>query len=61
MALSPQTNATLEDIAQVLREADDVVIAGHVSPDGDCIGSQLALMHVLRALGKTVTCTKAKL
>lgn len=60
MALSPQTNATLEDIAQVLREADDVVIAGHVSPDGDCIGSQLALMHALRALGKTVTCTKAK-
>ncbi|MDO4502940.1 MAG: bifunctional oligoribonuclease/PAP phosphatase NrnA [Coriobacteriia bacterium] len=60
MALSPQTNTTLERVAQVLRDSDNVVIAGHVSPDGDCVGSQLALMHALRGLGKTVTCTKAK-
>ncbi|MDO4182783.1 MAG: DHH family phosphoesterase [Coriobacteriia bacterium] len=60
MAVTPQTNTTLEEIAAVLREADNVVIAGHVSPDGDCIGSQLALMWALRGLGKNVAVTLAR-
>ena len=29
------------------------IIAGHKEPDGDCVGSQLALCSVLRRLGKT--------
>jgi phosphoesterase RecJ-like protein len=34
-----------------------VVIAGHARPDGDCIGSQVALANVLLALGcPAVTC-----
>ena len=31
---------SLQEIAHALLEADDFVIGGHVSPDGDCIGSQ---------------------
>lgn len=60
MAVTPQTNATLYEIAEFLRLHDDFVISGHVNPDGDCIGSQLALAHALESLGKTVTCVLAK-
>lgn len=52
MSVTPQTNATLEEIAEVLLRSDDICICGHVSPDGDCIGSQLALFHALKRLGK---------
>ena len=58
--ITPQTNTTLEEIAEKLHERDDFVICGHVSPDGDCLGSQLALWHALRALGKRATCLLAK-
>lgn len=60
MALTPQTNTTLEAIAEALRGADDIVLCGHVSPDGDCIGSQLALAAALRRLGKRTCCILAK-
>lgn len=59
MAATAQSNATLADIAQALRAHDDYLIVGHVSPDGDCLGSQLALMHALRQLGKQVCCVLA--
>ena len=55
MATTPQTNSTLEDIAQVIRANSSFVLCGHVSPDGDCLGSQLALHHTLKALGKEST------
>ena len=60
MAATPQTNTTLEQMARRMRECDDFVICGHVNPDGDCLGSQLALMHTLRALGKRAVCVLAK-
>lgn len=34
--------------------ADRIVVASHLNPDGDALGSILALMHVLRGLGKDV-------
>lgn len=60
MATTPQTNCTLQQIAERMRELDDFVICGHVSPDGDCLGSQLALSAALRQLGKRVTCVLVK-
>jgi phosphoesterase RecJ-like protein len=33
-----------------------LAIVGHARPDGDCIGSQIALARVLRALGHEVIC-----
>lgn len=56
MTTTKQTNATLQEIAQVMLGSDDFVICGHVSPDGDCLGSQLALWHALKSLGKRATC-----
>ena len=52
-------NKEPEEISKILRileEAQTVCIVGHVSPDGDCIGSQLALGFCLKRLGKTVFC-----
>ncbi|HIW75097.1 MULTISPECIES: DHH family phosphoesterase [Gordonibacter] len=60
MSVTPQTNTDLPALARILGERDNFVICGHVSPDGDCIGSQLALMFALRLLGKTATCLLAK-
>ncbi|GHV70095.1 phosphoesterase [Spirochaetia bacterium] len=36
-----------------IRTGDKFLVAGHKEPDGDCIGSQLALCSCLRRLGKT--------
>lgn len=60
MAATPQSNTTLEELASTLLAKDDFVISGHKDPDGDCIGSQLALMHALRALGKRACCVLAR-
>ena len=59
MAVTPQTNATLQEIAQALKTHDEYLIVGHVNPDGDCLGSPLSLMHVLRRLGKHAQCMLA--
>ena len=44
--------ATIEELAGWLKRQDDVVLLGHISPDGDTTGSNLAVWHALRALGK---------
>jgi phosphoesterase RecJ-like protein len=48
------TSAKFEEIAQMLREHQRFAILGHVRPDGDALGSQLAMALSLKALGKTV-------
>lgn len=60
MTVTPQTNCTLQEIAARMVELNDFVICGHVSPDGDCLGSQLGLAAALRLLGKRVTCVLVK-
>ena len=37
MSVTPQTNTTIEGIAERLRTLDSFALCGHVSPDGDCI------------------------
>jgi phosphoesterase RecJ-like protein len=41
-----------DDATRLLRDADEVALACHVSPDGDALGSMLALGLALRSLGK---------
>jgi phosphoesterase RecJ-like protein len=43
-----------DDVVQRLRAADEVALACHVGPDGDALGSMLALGLALRSLGKRV-------
>ena len=37
-----------------LRGNQRFLLTGHENPDGDCLGAEVALWHLLRALGKTV-------
>ena len=39
-------------VAEWLRAHDDIAIVTHIMPDGDALGSSLALMHALTAMGK---------
>jgi len=49
--LSPRFPAFLAEL-----QAHPVAVLGHARPDGDCIGSQVALARVLRARGLEVVC-----
>jgi phosphoesterase RecJ-like protein len=46
----------IDRILEVLRGSKTVCVVGHIRPDGDCVGSQLALTLALRAEGKKVVC-----
>lgn len=43
------------ELQSVLRDGTSFMLSTHVNPDGDCIGSQLALHWYLTSLGKKVT------
>lgn len=45
---------TLQQAATKLQAANKILITAHIQPDGDAIGSTLAAMQILRALGKNV-------
>lgn len=46
----------LSDAAAAIRESQSIVLACHVNPDGDALGSLLGLALALIPLGKTVVC-----
>lgn len=45
---------SLQEVASVLENHDQFVITGHINPDGDCLGSMLALGTALEKMGKVV-------
>jgi phosphoesterase RecJ-like protein len=49
----------LSTICRVLREKERFLIACHENPEGDAIGSELALALALRKMGKTATVLNA--
>lgn len=49
-----QTAKLYSEIAQVIADHESFIIISHIRPDGDAIGSQLALGFSLKAMGKTV-------
>ena len=44
----------LSEIVKIIRGAKNILIATHTFPDGDALGSQLGLGHILRDMGKQV-------
>lgn len=54
MGITPHTNITLKELAEKLLEHDYIQICGHASPDGDCIGSALAMELALESCNKKV-------
>ncbi|OGQ86159.1 MAG: phosphoesterase [Deltaproteobacteria bacterium RIFOXYD12_FULL_56_24] len=43
-----------DEIVRALKSANNVLLITHIHPDGDALGSQLALGNILRSLGKRV-------
>jgi phosphoesterase RecJ-like protein len=46
----------IDRIIESIRESRTICIAGHIRPDGDCVGSQLGLTLALQNEGKRVSC-----
>ena len=44
-----------EPVAALIRSAETIALCSHVSPDGDTLGSTLALKMGLESLGKRVS------
>ena len=44
--------ANVVPLVDFIRKGSKFLIAGHKEPDGDCVGSQLALVSLLRRMGK---------
>ncbi len=51
----PALSAAWPECLKLLKAAQKVMITTHVNADGDAIGSQLGLYHLLRQMGKFVT------
>jgi phosphoesterase RecJ-like protein len=52
--MTQKTPSELQQIADAIRRHQRFVISSHSRPDGDSIGSQLAMAYALRGLGKQV-------
>ncbi len=42
------------ELLDAIRKHPEVIVIGHKNPDGDCLGSQLALESMLKRMGKQV-------
>ncbi len=49
--MTPETERKLQQAVEVVRGAESLALACHVNPDGDALGSMLALHHLCRAQG----------
>jgi phosphoesterase RecJ-like protein len=47
---------SIDRIIEAIRESRTFCVAGHIRPDGDCVGSQLGLTMALKNEGKKVVC-----
>jgi phosphoesterase RecJ-like protein len=52
-------NPDLQQIVNAIRSRERFVLSSHARPDGDSIGSQLAMAYALRELGKQVVVVNA--
>jgi phosphoesterase RecJ-like protein len=52
--MTSSNDAALHRIVEAIRSRQRFVLSSHSRPDGDSIGSQVALAYALRALGKDV-------
>ena len=49
------TEAQVDGLRAIINDNDDFVVVAHKNPDGDAVGSSLALALFLRSLGKSAT------
>ena len=51
-AAFPREHLVPKEFLDFIKNGEKFLVAGHENPDGDCVGSQIALVSVLRRLGK---------
>jgi bifunctional oligoribonuclease and PAP phosphatase NrnA len=51
MMQAPTKNNTAQEVADFLRGLEKAAISTHTVPDGDAMGSAVALVYLLRTLG----------
>jgi len=44
----------MTDIVEAINESNSIALITHINPDGDAVGSLIALMHALDKMGKSV-------
>lgn len=49
------TDKYTKELGNLFSNSENILIVSHINPDGDAIGSQLALHHYLKSIGKTST------
>ena len=49
---------TLDNIVEEIKKAESIVVLTHETPDGDAIGSSLAMYNALKQIGKKVDIIK---
>ena len=54
-AIKQAVEEGIQEAVSAISKAQRIVVTSHVNPDGDALGSVLALAHLLDALGKDVT------
>lgn len=54
MSIKPDSITDFGKMSQLLKDAKSVIIVGHIRPDGDSIGSGMALKYALEKMGKTI-------
>ncbi|MFT5291889.1 MAG: nanoRNase/pAp phosphatase (c-di-AMP/oligoRNAs hydrolase) [Planctomycetota bacterium] len=52
--IHPKPTEAQAGALELLRASSSFLLVGHMRPDGDCIGAQVALARVLIAMGKSV-------
>lgn len=45
---------TIRETAEKIKSARNILITAHINPDGDAIGSTLAMLHMLESMNKNV-------
>ena len=62
MDAGKEISSVPQELVQFIKTGSRFIVAGHKEPDGDCVGSQLALQSVLLRLGKkVVVCSEGPL
>jgi bifunctional oligoribonuclease and PAP phosphatase NrnA len=55
--MNSDVETSIRKASEALKKADSIVIAVHVQPDGDALGSMLSMMQFLKSIGKDVCMT----
>jgi phosphoesterase RecJ-like protein len=53
---NPTINKAVQEIRDAILQRQRFLLTSHARPDGDAIGSQLAMAYALKALGKSAQC-----